>query len=238
MDRLACDLIEVKFAPDSDAATMEFSGYGAVFGNIDAYGDVIAPGAFGAYLADVGAGKQSWPLMLSQHGAMGLTSEDMTPIGVWTDLAEDGNGLRVQGRLADTPRGREMYQLMKMTPRPAVSGLSIGYIAKEATPRTRLEEPRRTLKRIDLVEISVVSRPANALARVASVKSIEELSTIREVEEYMRERGLTKAEAVALISRIKGTNAGDPGVFSGGPGDPVADELMASLRRRIQAIAS
>ena len=39
-----------------------------------------------------------------QHGGYGMTAEDMTPIGVWTDLSEDGNGLRVAGKLADTPR--------------------------------------------------------------------------------------------------------------------------------------
>lgn len=198
MDRLACGLVELKFDAGTDAETMTFSGYGAVFGNIDSYGDVIAPGAFGSYLSDVSSGRQPWPLMLSQHGGMGLTADDVTPIGVWTDLAEDGKGLRVQGRLADTPRGREMYQLMKMAPRPAVDGLSIGYIAKESTPRSKPEEPRRTLKRIDLVEISVVSRPANGLARVASVKSIQ---TIREFEAFLRDvGGFSHAEAKALAS--------------------------------------
>ena len=107
-------------------------------------------------------------MMLSQHGGLGLTADDMTPIGVWEELAEDGHGLRVKGKLADTPRGREVYELMRMTPRPAIDGLSIGYVAKEWTPRSKPEDPKRSIKRIDLVEISVVSRPANTKARVAS----------------------------------------------------------------------
>ena len=39
----------------SSETAMEFSGYGAVFGNKDAYGDVIEPGAFAKFLADVKA---------------------------------------------------------------------------------------------------------------------------------------------------------------------------------------
>ena len=233
MERLACGLVEVKFA-DTDAEQMMFEGYGAVFGNVDAHGDVIAPGAFAQYLSDAQAGRQSWPLMLSQHGAMGFTADDMTPIGIWDELSEDGHGLRVKGRLADTPRGREMYTLMKMGPR-AIDGLSICYIAKEAVPRSKPEEPRRTIKRIDLVEVSIVSRPANGKARVSSVKSIEDLATMREVEEYLSEFGLSKKQSVALIARIKGIGPGDPVDAKGGPGDPVA-EMVARIARNIETL--
>jgi HK97 family phage prohead protease len=97
-------------------------GLGAVFKNVDAYGDVIEPGAFAAWLSDVKSGKQDWPAMLSQHGGWGMTSEDLTPVGAWLDLSEDGNGLRVEGELADTQRGLDLYTLMKMKPRPAIKG--------------------------------------------------------------------------------------------------------------------
>src|SRR5689334_78429 len=121
---------EFKFASDSGADAMTFAGYGAVFGNIDSYGDVIARGAFSSWLGDVDSKRQPWPAMLSQHGGFGVSSDDMTPVGVWTELSEDTTGLRVKGKLADTPRGREIYTLMKMKP-AAIKGLSIGYIAKE-----------------------------------------------------------------------------------------------------------
>ena len=70
---------ELKLAP-SDTGEMSFSGYGAVFGNIDSYGDVIQPGAFADTLA---ASKQSnqWPAMLLQHGGFLGAADDMTPIG-------------------------------------------------------------------------------------------------------------------------------------------------------------
>jgi len=205
-----------------------------VFKNIDSYGDVIEPGAFASYLSDVESGKQGWPLMLSQHGGLGITAEDMTPIGVWESLSEDGHGLQVKGRLANTPRGQEMYELMRMSPRPAIDGLSIGYIPKDWTPRSKPEEPKRSIKRIDLVEISVVARPANNKARVAAVKAIEELESLREVEEFLSdELRLSKKQAMALISRIKGVGSGDPVDTSGGPGDPVAELLAAAKRRNV-----
>ena len=97
MRRLNCGLIELKLAPSDDSGVMSFSGYGAAFNNVDAYGDVIEPGAFAAFLSDVESGKQAWPAMLSQHGGYGMTAEDMTPVGVWSELAEDGKGLKVGG---------------------------------------------------------------------------------------------------------------------------------------------
>jgi HK97 family phage prohead protease len=222
MDRLTCGLIEIKLAGDDGGAdAMSFTGYGAVFNNIDAGGDLIEPGAFAAFLADVKAGKQRWPAMMSQHGGMGLTAEDLTPIGVWTDFAEDGHGLKVSGKFADTARGIEMYKLMKMTPRPAIDSLSIGYIAKEIVPRTSPDEPRRRLKRIDLVEVSPVTRPMNGLARVTSVKSIEELEDLKTAEQYLRDAGMSRKGAVAFIARVKSLGQSD----SDG-GEP---ELIASL---------
>jgi HK97 family phage prohead protease len=196
MERMLIPLSEVKFAaPDS----MEFSGYGAVFGNVDAYGDVIRPGAFAESLANARR-TGIWPAMLSQHGGWGMTAQDLTPIGVWTDLSEDGIGLKATGTLAPTPRGQELHALMKMQPRPAIDGLSIGYIAKDWSPRSKPEEPRRTLKRIDLVEISPVTFPANGKARVTSVKSLADNE--RDFEAWlMRDAGLSRKDAQVVISR-------------------------------------
>lgn len=210
MNRLACLLREVKLASAESAEAMTFSGYGAVFGNVDSYGDVIEPGAFSAFLADVKNGKQNWPAMLSQHGGWGMNADDMTPVGVWTEIAEDGTGLKVTGKLAETPRGKELYALMKMEPRPAIDGMSIGYIAKEWEPRSKPDDPRRKLKRIDLIEISPVTFPANGKARVASVKSLEELSSMSEIETFLREAGgFSRNEAKALIARIKSASPRD-----------------------------
>jgi uncharacterized protein len=200
MRHLDVGLIELKLAPpDADSSEMMFSGYGAVFGNVDAYGDVIEPGAFSGYLSDVEEGKQQWPAMLLQHGGYGMTAEDMMPVGIFTALSEDGKGLRFDAKLADIERARDAYALMKMTPRPAINGMSIGYIPKEWEPRSKPDDPRRRIKRIDLVEISLVTFPANARARVESVKSADGIRA-RDAERALRDAGFSASEAKAILA--------------------------------------
>lgn len=237
MERMLIPLREIKFAPAADGTTttsMEFSGYGAVFGNVDSYGDVIQPGAFADTLAN--ARKSGiWPAMLSQHGGWGMTAEDMTPVGVWTDLSEDGVGLRASGVLAPTQRGSELHALMKMQPRPAIDGLSIGYIAKEAVPRSKPEEPRRTLKRVDLLEISLVTFPANGRARVTGVKAMG--STEREIERWlMQDAGLSRREARIAINHGFKALIEDTGMQdAAGAGELAA--LAEAIRRSTSALA-
>jgi HK97 family phage prohead protease len=206
-------LRELKFDAPADGVAQSartFSGYGAAFNNVDAYGDVIMPGAFSEFLSDAKSGKSPWPSMLSQHGGMSMTSEDMTPIGVWQDLAEDGSGLRVTGQLADTPRGNEIDTLMRMTPRPAIDGLSIGYIPKRYEPRSKPEDPRRRITQIDLIEISPVTFPANRNARISSIKSIADMDSITELEDLLRDAGgFSRAESKSIIARIKGHDLRD-----------------------------
>lgn len=228
----SCGLLELKFDGGGDAVTgMRFEGYGAVFGNVDKGGDLIEPGAFATYLSDIQQGKQEWPAMLSQHGGMGLTAQDMTPVGVWHDLAEDGKGLKTAGEFADTARGVELYKLGKMKPRPAISGLSIGYIAKESVPRTQPDEPRRRLKRIDLIEISPVTFPMNGKARIDAVKSLENIASLADAEAFLRDvGGLSKSQAVAFIARVKAASK------RGEPDDAVL-ELAQALKRRGAAFA-
>lgn len=199
LQHVLCRFNEIKLAPpESDA--MSFEGYGAVFGNVDAYGDVIEPGAFAQYLSEAQSGKQAWPAMLLQHGGWGMTAEDLMPAGVWTDLAEDGKGLKSAGVLADIPKSRDAYTLMKMQPRPAIDGLSIGYYAREWAERSKPDEPRRRIKRIDLVEISLVTFPANGKARIAGIKSIGD--TERDIEGWlMRDAGFSRREARIAINQ-------------------------------------
>lgn len=166
-----------------------FIGYASTFGGKpDSYGDVIAQGAFADSLGKNGANGLGVK-MLWQH-------QTDKPIGVYTSLAENARGLRVEGQLAlGTQLGREAYELMKMG---ALSSMSIGYNPIEweddSAKKTRL------LKKVDLWEISLVTFPANTRATITHVKAvIEEAKNERELEEALREVGLSKSAALYIV---------------------------------------
>lgn len=169
-----------------------FSGYGSVFGVVDSYDEVVAQGAFSESLS---AQKQSgkMPALLWQH-------RSGEPIGVYTDMQEDNIGLKVEGKLAlKTSRGAEAYELMKMK---AISGLSIGFVPREDS--FDRVTGIRTLKKVDLWEVSLVTFPANDAARVQSVKSIEELTDLKSAEAYLRDSaGMSRTQAMAFIAKLK-----------------------------------
>lgn len=170
-----------------DDETRTFEGYGSVFGVVDAYDDVVAPGAFKRSLREWKAKKRT-PALLWQH-------DPAKPTGVWMDLREDETGLYVQGRLADTALGQDAYTLLKMG---ALSGLSIGFRTRKA----KLDEEThiRTLTDIDLWEVSLVTFPANDPARVIGVKADGAWPTEREFEEILRDAGFSRADAKSIIA--------------------------------------
>ncbi|TCK27987.1 prohead peptidase [Ancylobacter aquaticus] len=134
-----------------------FAGYASRFGEVDLGRDVVQSGAFTKSLTARPAPRVK---MLREH-------DQREPIGVWTELAEDGNGLRVAGRLVlDTVKGRETHALMKAG---ALDGLSIGY----RTKASRLDKAKgvRLLDEVDLHEISIVTFGMLPSATITSVKS-------------------------------------------------------------------
>lgn len=207
------------FACELKAAGEEgtFTGYGSVFSITDRGGDIVAPGAFTETLnAAKTAGRL--PAMLWQH-------KQAEPVGIYTSMEEDSVGLKVSGKLAlKTARGAEAYELMKMG---AISGLSIGYrVRDDSWDRVT---GVRTIKKADLFELSLVTFPMNDASRVATVKTIEELDSLSEIERHLRDAcGLSKSEATALVSRVKSViGRGDPG----GSSESLAD-LASALKAR------
>jgi len=227
--------LEVKFA---DAGTPgAFEGYGAVFGNVDSYGDVIQKGAFKESLREWKTGKRL-PPMLVQHGGWGFSDMDGLAIGKWDSMEEDDTGLKVSGRLInlDTERGKTIYGAMK---EGVLDGMSIGYRAKEFALGTKPTEPRRTLKKVELMELSVVQMPANGKARIASVKSFD-AAFWRAVEEDLRsdsKLSLSNAAAVSAVAIMKKhlREGGDlPAPDLSREGDEAA--IAAALRRNIASL--
>jgi uncharacterized protein len=145
------------FAPratiDADG-TVE--GYASLFGELDQARDMMMRGAFAETLSTRGIRRVP---MLFQHNP----SE---PVGIWLELREDHRGLFARGRLIpEVMRGRELLSLLRAG---AIDGLSIGFRTSKARidPRTRI----RRIYAVDLWEISIVTFPMLAGARVRTVK--------------------------------------------------------------------
>lgn len=187
----------------------KFSGIAAAFGGKpDSYGDVIEKGAFANSLAK-GGRNGTGVVMLWNHNS------GAPPIGVWDELKETGKGLKVTGTLADTDRGNEVYELMKMG---AIQHMSFAYriIDSEIKPGKGDKPDIRILKEVDIFEVSPVNFPANTRALIDSVKGLTdrinkgELS-VRELEEILRDADFSRQDAKTLASLCKnGLRDADP----------------------------
>lgn len=136
--------------PDDEG---RFTGYAAVFGNVDLGGDVIEAGAFTKTLQE----NPAVPILWSH--------DPNEPLGVSTALAQDSRGLKFEGQLAmDVQRAREIHSLMKLG---AVKGVSIGY----RTVKRSFKGNVRHLQELALGEFSPCVFPMNPLAEVDDVKS-------------------------------------------------------------------
>lgn len=171
-----------------------FEGYGSTFGgDPDSGGDVVLKGAFFESLMK-GGRNGSGVAMLWQH-------DFKLPLGVWDSLAENERGLKVAGRLAlGTQIGDYAYVVMKMK---ALQGLSIGYDTIDTEPGKG--KIKRFLKKVELWEISPVTFAMNTRASITRVKSLAEAKTARELEDALRDAGLSREEAKYTISICRQT---------------------------------
>jgi HK97 family phage prohead protease len=131
-------------------------GYASLFGEIDQARDMVMRGAFAQTLQQKNVRRVP---MLFQH-------DPSEPVGVWLELREDARGLYARGRLIpEVARGRELRALIGAG---AIDGLSIGFrtVKGSVDPKTRV----RRLIAVDLWEISIVTFPLLAGARVRAVK--------------------------------------------------------------------
>lgn len=206
LHKTAAPVYEIKALAD----TGEFEGYGSTFGGEpDSYGDIIAAGAYSDSLAKHKS-NGTMPKLFWQH-------DSHEPIGRWLEASEDDHGLLMKGRLnMGVQRGREAYELLKSGD---IDGLSIGYRIVEYSRNE--DDDTWTLEKLDLIEVSVVSVPANEHATVASVKAerrtqeiVDKLKagdrlTEREFEHLVKGLGLSNSEA-ERAARIHLKGQGEP----------------------------
>lgn len=221
-----------------DVGTIE--GYASVFGVRDSFNEVVVPGAFSDGLARHRR-EGTYPLMLWQH-------DSDAPIGVWDDLADDGKGLFAKGKLAigaNVPEADKAYSLLKIG---AVRGLSIGYREVDVEPSAN-GEPRKLIK-LDLMEASIVSFPANRRAAVESVKSAEDDDIItkwkrfeewarrigdgevlppNEFEDILRDARVSKSQRARIASRLHAVLRSESG------GDEASHQVVADVVSAMRA---
>jgi hypothetical protein len=123
-----------------------------------------------------------------------------TGTGAYESVKEDERGLFVEGMLLvkDVALAREAFALMKSG---VVTGLSIGYWVRESSfdEKTGI----RTLTRVDLEEVSVVTMPANDEARIDAIKlklAHGGLPTLPEFERLLRDSGFSRSQAATVAA--------------------------------------
>lgn len=152
-----------------------FSGYGAVFENIDSGGDVIEPGAFTKTLAE------GW----ERVKILALHNDCWLSIGRPLELREDTNGLFLSAKVSDTSMGKDIKVLLKDG---VLNELSIGY---DPTIFDYDGNGIRHLREVKLWEVSVVTWAMNPEATITGYKSMRE------------PMGLVKAFESELMEEIK-----------------------------------
>ncbi len=170
----------------------EFSGYGSVFGEKDRHSDIVVRGAFEHSLKEWGE-RGGMPALLWQHNMH-------EPIGIYTKMEENEQGLYVEGRLLidDDPLAKRAHAHMKAG---SISALSIGYMLKDWDYDT--DKDAFILKEIDLWEVSLVTFPANDQARINEVKNAllaGDIPDPRTVEKTLRDVGFSQKQAKVLMA--------------------------------------
>ena len=156
---IECNVLNVAFeikqldAKADDPDYFYFEGIAAMYGVVDHSNDVIQFGAFTESL------KKLIPVILWQH----MQDE---PIGVIEMINDTPNGLFIRVKLprADTLVSGRVIPQMKVG---GVSKLSIGWITEEAY----YDNDVRVITRGTLLEISIVTIPANDYADITGFKN-------------------------------------------------------------------
>lgn len=185
-----------------------FTGYAAVFGNVDLGSDIIQAGAF----------KQA---KTTTDGKIRIALHHrLDQLAGKSSFHQDEYGLRVEGKLSlGVSYVRDAYELMKDG---VLNGLSVGF---NILPGGSVYEERddgwvRIIRAAELWEFSLVPFGMNPEALVDSVKA----ASIRDFEAQLRGLGYSQSEAKSLASGgFKSLGHRDGGPDSG----TLADDLKA-----------
>lgn len=145
---------EIKSINEEDST---FEGYASVFGNVDAYDEVIDKGAFAKTIQEnTKRIKICWNHFWDE------------PIGRPITLEEDNHGLYTIGKVSNTTRGKDILTLMRDG---VVTEMSIGFeTMQDKNEKTTEGRYIRHLTEVRLWEYSPVTWAANDLALITGVR--------------------------------------------------------------------
>jgi HK97 family phage prohead protease len=173
-----------------------FSGYASIFGNVDLGGDVISKDE---PFKEIQTNDEGKVVVLFSHDSgngWGSTASGGMPIGKAT-VEQNSKGLKFDGQLVmEDPFCQRVLSHMKAK---TLTGMSIGYDVLPGGYEI-LNSGIRQLNALKLWEISPVIWGMNPKASIDTVKVAAQLTNIREFEEFLREAGFSKAQAVAIAS--------------------------------------
>lgn len=189
---------EIKTAEENG----RIQGYASTFDNVDRGADVVEAGAFADSIAEFEK-SGNFPPLLWQH-------DQGEPIGPITALKEDRKGLIMDADLLlELPAARKAHQLASAK---LVKGLSIGFMIPKGGSLWR-DDGVRTIQKVNLMEVSLVTIPMNPLAEVTAVKAAIESGELPEpklIERILRDAGFSRRLAKAFMaSGYKGLNLRD-----------------------------
>lgn len=195
--------------------------------DIDRVNDIVEPSALMESVKRIGL-----PAFVHQHNL-----KDM-PLGVCVNVSQNGGETIVDLKM---PKDDYSEKIKRRIDMGAYQGLSIGYVAKD---KKRNAEGYRVIKALDWYEVSLVTVPANPNAKVLQVKNqktqeflecdiMQDIKTVRDVENLLIGVGCTKKEAgyvISVVKSSKGDPEGDEG--KGEPSQENAEDIQALVELR------
>ena len=157
---------------------MTIKAYALAFGNVDSYGDVIAPNACDAFLASEDAQRMRLCYQHDPHEVIGvITAKGVDEVGMW-----------IEADILPTSTGKDVQLLIDAG---AIDEFSIGYYVKEYHYEKRENMEVRVLDQITVIEVSPVTRAANPKA-VLTAKKEEDTETEQTAEPETTEEATTE----------------------------------------------
>ena len=186
MDNLKFKNFDITGHKADNDGNLIITGYGAVFGNVDSYGDIIEKGAFVKTLSER-AGRIAF---CYQH-------DIWNPIGKIESIDEDERGLKLTVKLSAAEK-----DIQTKVKEGILNEMSIGYRTMESKSEVRNGESVNLLTEIKLIEVSLVTVAANPLAVIESMKGEERIDYIK--KEFDRVLSIVRNENINFeIQKLK-----------------------------------